>query len=137
VAGFEPKIIVFLCNWCSYAGADLAGTSRIQYSPNVRAIRLMCSGRVEPYFILQALNKGADGVLVLGCHPGECHYLEGNYRTAGRMALLKKVLSQFGMDEERVRLDWVSASEGSRFATIVNEMTEAIRTLGPIKQQNG
>ncbi len=135
MARFEPKIIVFLCNWCSYAGADLAGTSRIQYSPNVRAIRLMCSGRVEPYFILQALNKGADGVLVLGCHPGECHYLEGNYRTVGRMALLKKVLAQFGMDEERVRLDWVSASEGARFATIVNEMTEAIRTLGPVKEK--
>ncbi len=135
MARFEPKIIVFLCNWCSYAGADLAGTSRLQYSPNIRAIRLMCSGRVEPYFILQALNKGADGVLVLGCHPGECHYLEGNYRTVGRMALLKKVLAQFGIDEERVRLDWVSASEGARFATIVNEMTEAIRTLGPVKEK--
>ncbi len=135
MARFEPKIIVFLCNWCSYAGADLAGTSRIQYSPNIRAIRLMCSGRVEPYFILQALNKGADGVLVLGCHPGECHYLEGNYRTVGRMALLKKVLAQFGIDQERVRLDWVSASEGARFATLVNEMTEAIRTLGPVKEK--
>ncbi len=135
MARFEPKIIVFLCNWCSYAGADLAGTSRIQYSPNIRAIRLMCSGRVEPYFILQALNKGADGVLVLGCHPGECHYLEGNYRTVGRMALLKKVLTQFGIDEERVRLDWVSASEGARFATLVNEMTEAIRSLGPVKEK--
>ena len=135
MARYEPKIIVFLCNWCSYAGADLAGTSRIQYSPNIRAIRLMCSGRVEPYFILQALNKGADGVLVLGCHPGECHYLEGNYRTVGRMALLKKVLTQFGIDEERVRLDWVSASEGARFATIVNEMTEAIRSLGPVKEK--
>ena len=135
MARFEPKIIVFLCNWCSYAGADLAGTSRIQYSPNIRAIRLMCSGRVEPYFILQALNKGADGVLVLGCHPGECHYLEGNYRTVGRMALLKKVLVQFGIDEERVRLDWVSASEGARFATLVNEMTETIRALGPLKEK--
>ncbi len=135
MARFEPKIVVFLCNWCSYAGADLAGTSRIQYSPNVRNIRLMCSGRVEPYFILQALHKGADGVLVLGCHPGECHYLEGNYRTVGRMALLKKVLVQFGIDEERVRLDWVSASEGARFATIVNEMTEAIRNLGPVKEK--
>ena len=136
MARFEPKIIVFLCNWCSYAGADLAGTSRIQYSPNVRAIRLMCSGRVEPYFILQALHQGADGVLVLGCHPGECHYLEGNYRTVGRMVLLKKVLVQFGIAEERVRLDWVSASEGARFATLVNEMTETIRTLGPIKEKD-
>lgn len=133
---FEPKIIVFLCNWCSYAGADLAGTSRIQYAPNARAIRLMCSGRVEPYFILEALHKGADGVLVLGCHPGECHYLEGNYRTVGRMALLKKVLSQFGIEKERVRLDWVSASEGARFATIVNEMTETIRTLGPFEEKD-
>ncbi|HXX36201.1 MAG TPA: hydrogenase iron-sulfur subunit [Thermodesulfobacteriota bacterium] len=134
MARFEPKIVVFLCNWCSYAGADLAGTSRIQYAPNVRAIRLMCSGRVEPYFILQALRKGADGVLVLGCHPGECHYLEGNYRTVGRMALLKKMLPQFGIEMERVRLDWVSASEGARFASIVNEMTETIRTLGPFKE---
>ncbi|MGA2515241.1 MAG: hydrogenase iron-sulfur subunit [Thermodesulfobacteriota bacterium] len=133
---FEPKIVVFLCNWCSYAGADLAGTSRIQYAPNARAIRLMCSGRVEPYFILEALHKGADGVLVLGCHPGECHYLEGNYRTVGRMALLKKVLSQFGIEKERVRLDWVSASEGARFATIVNEMTETIRTLGPFEEKD-
>ena len=132
---FEPKIVVFLCNWCSYAGADLAGTSRIQYAPNARAIRLMCSGRVEPYFILEALHKGADGVLVLGCHPGECHYLEGNYRTVARMALLKKVLSQFGIEKERVRLDWVSASEGARFATIVNEMTETIRTLGPFEEK--
>ncbi len=136
MARFEPKIVVFLCNWCSYAGADLAGTSRIQYSPNVRNIRLMCSGRVEPYFVLQALHKGADGVLVLGCHPGECHYLEGNYRTVGRMALLKKVLVQFGIDEERVRLDWVSASEGARFAAIVNEMTEKIRTLGPLNERD-
>jgi len=136
VTRFEPKIIVFLCNWCSYAGADLAGTSRIQYAPSVRAIRLMCSGRVEPYFILQALRKGADGVLVLGCHPGECHYLEGNYRTVGRMALLKKMLPQFGIEEERVRLDWVSASEGARFAFIVNEMTETIRILGPFKEKD-
>ena len=93
---FEPKIVVFLCNWCSYAGADLAGTSRIQYAPNVRVIRVMCSGRVEPYFILKALQEGADGVLLLGCHPGECHYLEGNYKTVGRMALLKKMLGHSG-----------------------------------------
>lgn len=132
---FEPKIVVFLCNWCSYAGADLAGTSRIQYAPNVRVIRVMCSGRVEPYFILQALQKGADGVLLLGCHPGECHYLEGNYKTAGRMAVLKKMLGQFGIEEGRVRLDWVSASEGVRFAGIVNEMTGAIRALGPFHGQ--
>jgi F420-non-reducing hydrogenase iron-sulfur subunit len=131
VRQFEPKILVFTCNWCSYAGADLAGTSRIQYAPNIRIIRVMCSGRVEPYFILEALQGGADGVLVLGCHPGECHYLEGNYKTAVRMALFKKVLADFGVEENRVRLDWVSASEGVRFAGIVNQMTEAVRMLGP------
>ncbi len=134
---FEPKIIVFCCNWCSYAGADLAGTSRIQYAPNIRIVRVMCSGRVEPSFVLEALNARADGVLVLGCHPGECHYLEGNYRAAARMALLKKVLEQFGVEEGRVRLDWVSASEGVRFATIVNEMTEAVRALGPFQEETG
>jgi len=132
---FEPKIVLFLCNWCSYAGADLAGTSRLQYAPNVRVVRLMCSGRVEPYFIIEALQAGADGVLILGCHPGECHYLEGNYRTAARMALLKKMLVQFGMEDGRVRLDWVSASEGVRFASVVNQMTEAVRALGPIQSQ--
>jgi F420-non-reducing hydrogenase iron-sulfur subunit len=130
---FEPKIVLFLCNWCSYAGADLAGTSRLQYAPNVRVVRLMCSGRVEPYFIIEALKAGADGVLVLGCHPGECHYLEGNYRTAARMALLKKMLHQFGMEDGRVRLDWVSASEGVRFASLVNHMTETVRALGPLE----
>jgi F420-non-reducing hydrogenase iron-sulfur subunit len=134
VRQFEPKILVFTCNWCSYAGADLAGTSRIQYAPNIRIIRVMCSGRVEPYFILEALQGGADGVLVLGCHPGECHYLEGNYKTALRMALLKKVLADFGVEENRVRLDWVSASEGVRFAGIVNQVTEAVRMLGPFNR---
>ena len=132
---FEPKIVAFLCNWCSYAGADLAGTSRLQYAPNVRVIRVMCSGRVEPYLVVQALMAGADGVVVLGCHPGECHYLEGNYRAVGRMTLLKRMLGQFGIEEERVRLDWVSASEGVRFASIVNQVTEAIRVLGPLSGQ--
>ncbi len=132
--GFQPRIIVFSCNWCSYAGADLAGTSRVQYAPNVRMIRVMCSGRVEPRFVLEALHAGADGVLVLGCHPGECHYLEGNYRAAARMALLRNVLAQFGVEEGRVRLDWVSASEGIRFAGIVNRMTEEVRALGPFQQ---
>jgi F420-non-reducing hydrogenase iron-sulfur subunit len=131
VSRFEPRIVVFLCNWCSYAGADLAGTSRIQYAPNARVIRVMCSGRVEPYLIVEALQAGADGVVVLGCHPGECHYLEGNYRALGRMVLLKRMLGQFGIEEGRVRLDWVSASEGVRFASIVNEVTAAIRDLGP------
>jgi len=132
---FEPKIVAFLCNWCSYAGADLAGTSRLQYAPNVRVIRVMCSGRVEPYLVVEALQAGADGVIVLGCHPGECHYLEGNYRAVGRMTLLKRMLGQFGIEEERVRLDWVSASEGVRFASIVNQVTEAIRALGPLRGQ--
>jgi F420-non-reducing hydrogenase iron-sulfur subunit len=133
VTRFEPKIIVFNCNWCSYAGADLAGTSRLQYAPNIRIVRVMCSGRVEPYFVLEALRAGADGVLILGCHPGECHYLEGNYRTVARMALLKKMLAQFGVEDDRMRLDWVSASEGVRFAAVVNQMTEAVRALGPFQ----
>jgi F420-non-reducing hydrogenase iron-sulfur subunit len=132
--GFEPKIVGFCCNWCSYRGADLAGTARTKCSPNVRIVRVMCSGRVEPTFILKALQIGADGVLVLGCHPGDCHYAEGNYKAARRMQLLKKMLAQFGIEEERVHLDWVSASEGDRFVSIVDDMTEKLRTLGPFKK---
>jgi F420-non-reducing hydrogenase iron-sulfur subunit len=128
---FEPKIVAFCCNWCSYAGADLAGTSRIQYSPNIRVIRVMCSGRVNPLFVLKALSIGADGVLVLGCHPGDCHYIEGNYKTMRRIPLLKKMLKQFGIEEERVRLEWVSASEGARFAEVTNNFTQTVRNLGP------
>ena len=128
---FEPKMVAFCCNWCSYAGADLAGTSRIQYSPNIRIIRVMCSGRVSPLFVLKALSVGADGVLILGCHPGDCHYIEGNYKTVRRIPLLKKTLNQLGIEEERVRLEWVSASEGARFAEIANNFTQAIRNLGP------
>jgi len=131
---FEPKIVGFLCNWCSYRGADLAGTARMKCSPNVRTIRIMCSGRVQPDFILKAFQLGADGVLVLGCHPGDCHYAEGNYKLLRRMELLKKMLSQLGIEDERVRLDWVSASEGDRFISIVNDITEKVRTLGPFKQ---
>lgn len=131
---FEPKIVGFCCNWCSYRGADLAGTARTKCSPNVRIVRVMCSGRVEPTFILKALELGADGVLVLGCHPGDCHYAEGNYKTARRVQLLKKMLAQFGIEEERVHLDWVSASEGDRFVSIVDDMTEKLRTLGPFKK---
>jgi F420-non-reducing hydrogenase iron-sulfur subunit len=131
---FEPKIVAFLCNWCSYRGADLAGTSRMKSAPNVRPIRVMCSGRVEPAFILKAFQSGADGVLVLGCHPGDCHYAEGNYKTLRRMPLLKKMLAQLGVEDERLRLDWVSASEGDRFATVVNDMTEKVRALGPFSQ---
>ena len=127
---FEPKIVGFLCNWCSYAGADLAGTSRRKYAPNVRIIRVMCSGRVEPMFVLKALQSGADGVLISGCHPGDCHYVEGNYKTA-RIPLLKKLLQQLGIEEERLRVEWVSASEGDHFADIVNEMTTQIKAIGP------
>jgi F420-non-reducing hydrogenase iron-sulfur subunit len=128
---FEPKIVGFLCNWCSYAGADLAGTSRIQYRPNIRIIRVMCSARVDPTFVVKALASGADGVLVCGCHPGDCHYSEGNHKAMRRMPLLKKLLADLGVEDERVRLEWVSASEGQRFADIVNDMTERIKLLGP------
>ncbi len=128
---FEPKIVGFLCNWCSYTGADLAGTSRIHYAPNVRIIRVMCSARIDPTFVLKALHDGADGVLICGCHPGDCHYSEGNYKMMRRYPLLKKLLADYGIEEERVRLEWVSASEGQRFADVVNDMTEKVRALGP------
>jgi len=128
---FEPRIVAFCCNWCSYAGADLAGTSRMQYSPNIRVIRVMCSGRVNPLFVIKALSIGADGVLVLGCHPGDCHYIEGNYKTMRRIPLLKKMMKQLGIEEERVRLEWVSASEGAKFAEVTNNFTQTIRNLGP------
>ena len=137
VTDFEPRIVGILCNWCSYSGADLAGTSRVKYSPNVDIIRVMCSGRVDPTFVLKAFQKGADGVLVCGCHPGDCHYAEGNYKTARRMPLLKKMLSQFGIEDQRLRLEWVSASEGEKFAAIVNEMTDQIRKLGPFGHNGG
>ena len=128
---FEPRIVGFLCNWCSYTGADLAGTSRIKYAANVRVIRVMCSARVDPSFVIRALRNGADGVLICGCHPGDCHYSEGNYKTMRRYPLLKRLLAAYGIEPERVRLEWVSASEGQRFADIVNDMTEQIRKLGP------
>jgi F420-non-reducing hydrogenase iron-sulfur subunit len=130
---FEPKIIGFLCNWCSYTGADLAGVSRIKSAPNVRVIRTMCSGRVDPAFVLKAFQLGADGVIVMGCHLGDCHYQEGNYKTIRRIPFLKRLVKDFGIDPRRLRLEWVSASEGDRFAAVVNEMTEEIRTLGPLK----
>lgn len=133
---FEPKIVGLLCNWCSYQGADLAGTSRVKYAPNVRIVRVMCSGRVEPTFVLKAFQSGADGVLICGCHIGDCHYVDGNHKAARRIPLLKKMLIQLGIEEERVRLDWVSASEGGRFASIVNEMTEQVRKLGPFSRKN-
>ncbi|MCD6299743.1 MAG: hydrogenase iron-sulfur subunit [Dehalococcoidales bacterium] len=130
-AGFEPKILGFLCNWCSYAGADLAGVSRIQYAPNIRVIRTMCSARVNPIFILKALTSGIDGVLVLGCHPGECHYMKGNYYTRRRVTAVKRLIEKIGLEPERVRLEWVSASEGKRFADTVDEFTKTIKGLGP------
>ncbi len=129
---FEPRIVGFLCNWCTYTGADLAGTARVKYSPNIRSIRVMCSGRVDPVFIVKALYEGADGVFIGGCHPGDCHYQEGNYKALRRYLLLKRVLPQYGIEPERVRLEWVSASEGERFAHVIDEFTEEIRKLGPL-----
>ncbi len=130
---FEPKIVGFLCNWCSYAGADLAGTSRMAYAPNVRPIRVMCSGRVDPTFVIKAFLEGADGVLVAGCHPpSDCHYQEGNLKAMRRVPLLKKMLKQLGIEEGRLRLEWVSASEGEKYARVVNEFTEQVRALGPL-----
>ncbi|TET65080.1 hydrogenase iron-sulfur subunit [Candidatus Bathyarchaeota archaeon] len=135
---FEPKIIGFLCNWCAYAGADLAGVSRIQYPPNIRIIRVMCSGRVDPSFILEALKDGADGVLVAGCHlPSDCHYISGNFKALRRIKLLRKVLEQFGIEPERVRLEWISASEGHKFAAAVKDMVEQIKKIGPNPLKNG
>ena len=131
---FEPKIVGFMCNWCAYRGADLAGTSRMKSAPNVRTVRVMCSGRVDPQLVVKSFQLGADGVLVLGCHPGDCHYAEGNYKAARRISLLKKMMAQLGIEDERIRLDWVSASEGDRFRKIVNEMTEQIRVLGPLSR---
>jgi len=130
---FRPKIVSFLCNWCAYASADLAGISRIQYPPTVRIVRVMCSGRVDPCFILEAFRSGADGVLVAGCRPGDCHYLTGNYKAQRRILLLQRVLEQLGIEPERLRWEWISSSEGDRFATIIKDMTERLRELGPLK----
>lgn len=130
--GFEPKIIGFLCNWCSYAGADLAGVSRIQYPPNIRIIRVMCSGRIDPAFVLEALKDGADGVLVAGCHlPSDCHYMSGNFKAMRRINLMKRVLKEFGIEPERLRLEWISASEGDKFASVVRDMVHELKELGP------
>lgn len=130
---FQPKIVSFLCNWCSYTGADLAGTSRMKYAPNVRIIRVMCSGRIEPTFVLKAFREGADGVLICGCHPGDCHYQEGNYKCLRRYYLLQKYIQQMGLKKERLRLEWISASEGKQFAELADEYTESIKELGPCK----
>jgi F420-non-reducing hydrogenase iron-sulfur subunit len=131
---FEPLILGFACNWCTYAGADLAGTSRIQYPPNIKVIRVMCSGRVDPTFILKAFSIGVDGVFIGGCHPGDCHYMEGNYKAMRRIALTKKLLQDFGIEPERLRLEWVSASEGVRFGQVVTDFTNTIKELGPLKK---
>jgi len=129
----KPKIVSFLCNWCSYEGADKAGNARLNYPANIRVIKVMCSGRVAPEFIIQAFKEGASGVLILGCHPGDCHYKRGNYKALRRAYLLKKTLKQLGIEEKRVRLDWVAAGEGEKFAKVANEMTETIERLGPLE----
>ena len=132
--GFEPEILVFCCNWCSYAGADLAGVSRFQYPPNMRIVRVMCSGRVDPSFVLKALKEGADGVLITGCHIGDCHYISGNEYAKERFEKLHRIIiKQLGINEKRVRLEWVSASEGRRFADLITEFTNEIKGLGPLK----
>jgi F420-non-reducing hydrogenase iron-sulfur subunit len=130
---YEPKIVAFFCNWCTYLAADLAGTSRMKYAPNTRVIRVMCSGRVDPQFVLEAFAKGADGVLIGGCHPGDCHYQEGNYKALRRYYLLKRMLREMGIEEERFRLEWISAAEGDRVRTVVNDMVQKVRALGPRK----
>lgn len=129
---FEPIIVGFTCNWCSYRAADLAGMSRIKYAPNVRLIRLMCSGRVDPQFVFKALAEGADGVLITGCHPGDCHYVEQNYKTMRRFALLKRMLTALGVEEARVKLVWASAAEGSILAEEIDQMVAEIKALGPL-----
>ena len=130
---FEPKIALFACNWCTYAAMDLAGTSRMKYPPNFRVIKVMCSGRIDPQFILEAFRDGADGVLVAGCHPGDCHYIEGNVKTLRRMALLKRIAESLGIEKERLRLEWISAAEAAKFVKVAREMVEQIKALGPLK----
>ena len=130
----EPKIVAFLCNWCSYAGADLAGVSRIQYPPNVRVIRVPCSSRINPLFIVKALQQGIDGVLVAGCHPGDCHYISGNFVARRKFAVIKSFLEYIGIEKDRVQFAWISAAEGARFAELIKEVTEKVSRLGPIKK---
>ncbi|MEW6571648.1 MAG: hydrogenase iron-sulfur subunit [Nitrospirota bacterium] len=127
-------MVGFLCNWCSYAAADSAGSSRKTYAPNVRVIRLMCTGRIDPQFVVKAFHTGADGVIILGCHHGDCHYKEGNYKALRRFHLLKRVLCQLGIEEERLRLDWVSASESDKFVKTINDMVQTVKALGPLKR---
>jgi len=134
---FEPRLVGFLCNWCSYTGADLAGTARMNYAPNLRVIRVMCSGRVDPQFVLKAFKEGADGVLISGCHPGDCHYQEGNYKALRRHRLLSQMLEQLGIEKDRFRLEWVSAAEGKKFQSVCDDFTEKIKKLGPLSFNGG
>ncbi len=129
---WEPRIVAFFCNWCTYTAADLAGISRMKYAPNIRVIRVMCSGRMDPQFVLEAFARGADGVLIGGCHPGDCHYIEGNYKCLRRFYLLKRMLQDMGVEEKRFRLEWISAAEGEKVKSVVNEMVEQVRALGPL-----
>lgn len=129
--GFEPRIVAFLCNWCTYTGADLAGTSRLQYPPNVRIIRLMCSGAVDPVYVLKPLLDGVDGVLIGGCHPGDCHYQTGNYKARRRFVMLQEILKATGFEDDRVWLRWISASEGQKFAKTITDMVSSLKELGP------
>jgi len=130
--GWEPQIVAFFCNWCTYTAADLAGVSRLTYSPNARIVRVMCSGRVDPQFVLDAFARGADGVLIGGCHPGDCHYMEGNYKALRRFRILRRVLADMGIEEGRLRLEWISASEGERVKSVINDMVEKIKAIGPL-----
>jgi coenzyme F420-reducing hydrogenase delta subunit len=133
---FEPTIIAFVCNWCTYTAADLAGTSRLSYPPNVRLIRMMCTGMVDPKYVIKALLEGADAVLISGCHPGDCHYIDGNYKARRRVKLLKEILPRFGFDERRVKLTWIGASEGVDFAKTVKELVAEVKALGPNEARN-
>ena len=133
----DPTIVAFLCNWCSYAGADLAGTSRMEYPPNVKVVRVMCTGRVDPLFVLRALTSGADGVLIAGCHPGDCHYHSGNYRARRRVTMTRELLGAVGIDPQRLWLRWVGASEGDLFAATIREMVDELRGLGPNPLRQG
>jgi len=132
-AEFEPRIVGFFCNWCTYTGADLAGTARMTYAPNVRVVRVMCSGRLDPQFILSAFREGADAVLIGGCHPGDCHYQEGNYKCLRRFELLKRLVGDMGIDPRRFRLEWISASEGEKVQRVINEMSAQVKALGPLR----
>ena len=131
---FEPKIVAFICNWCTYAGADLAGTSRMHYQPNVRIIKIPCTGRMDPLFILKAFERGADGVLVSGCHPGDCHYAEGNYHARRKFSIFRRLFEFVGMDQNRVQFSWISAAEGGKWVNVIDEFTTKVRALGPCEE---